>query len=66
MLKTLSPATLTNTVRNETLAIHVFCSSLVEEITSLADAAGRVIVGSRANISGSGQEFLVEDIEPEI
>lgn len=50
MLKTLSPATLKNTVRNETLAIHVGGSSLVKEITPLADPAGRVIVGSSANI----------------
>lgn len=65
ILQTLSPQTLGNITKNGTIAMFVGGGSLLREICRLNYEAGQIMVGSSANITGSGQKFRVEDIEDE-
>ncbi|KKK24696.1 hypothetical protein ARAM_003768 [Aspergillus rambellii] len=66
ILQQLTPATLANTTKNETLGIYIGGSSLLIELGRLNDEAGQLMLGSSANLTGTGQKFRVEDIDPEI
>ncbi|KAL2010904.1 hypothetical protein VTN00DRAFT_3622 [Thermoascus crustaceus] len=49
-----------------TIAIFAGRGSLLTEICRLNDEMSLLMVGSSANVTGSGQKFRVEDIEDEI
>ncbi|CAL5867377.1 uncharacterized protein PFLUO_LOCUS1595 [Penicillium psychrofluorescens] len=66
LLQTLSAETLDRITKNGTIAMFVGGSSLTREICKLNYNAGQLMVGSSANVTGSGQKFRVEDIEDEI
>lgn len=66
LLQNLSPETLSNITKNGTIGMFVGGSSLARELCRLNYKAGQLMVGSSANVSGSGQKFRVEDIEDEI
>lgn len=66
ILTRLTPTTLANTTRDGTIAIFVGGGSLLTEICRLNDEMSLLMVGSSANVTGSGQKFRVEDIEDEI
>lgn len=66
ILQQLTPATMANTTQNDTLAIYVGGSSLLMELGRLNDEAGQLMLGSSANLTGTGQKFRVEDVDPEI
>ncbi|KAL5361679.1 DHBP synthase RibB-like alpha/beta domain-containing protein [Aspergillus floccosus] len=66
LIRKLSPETLTSITKNGTLAMFVGGSSLTREICRLNYEAGQIMVGSSANVTGTGQKFRVEDIEDEI
>ncbi|OJJ35902.1 hypothetical protein ASPWEDRAFT_41136 [Aspergillus wentii DTO 134E9] len=66
VLQTFSPQTLANVSKNGTIAMFVGGGSLLREICRLNYEAGQLMVGSSANLTGSGQKFRVEDIEDEI
>ena len=58
--------TQTNVTKAGRLAMHVGGGSFLKELTRLSYESGRLMVGSSANLTGSGQKFRVEDIEDEI
>ncbi|RAH80123.1 hypothetical protein BO86DRAFT_420251 [Aspergillus japonicus CBS 114.51] len=66
LLQQLTPATLANTTKNDTLAIYLGRGSLLVELGRLNDEAGQLMLGSSANLTGTGQKFRVEDIDQEI
>ncbi|KAJ5818971.1 hypothetical protein N7474_004562 [Penicillium riverlandense] len=66
LLQMLSPETLAKVTKNGTIAMFVGGGSLLREVCRLNYNAGRLMVGSSANMTGSGQKFRVEDIEEEI
>ncbi|CAK7221748.1 hypothetical protein SBRCBS47491_004633 [Sporothrix bragantina] len=62
-----SPATLANVTKEDgTMAVYVGGSALLRELGRLSDAAGVLLLGSSANVSGSGQKFSIETMDPEI
>jgi tRNA A37 threonylcarbamoyladenosine synthetase subunit TsaC/SUA5/YrdC len=65
-LKRLSPQTMERITRNNTIGIALSVSQLLRELGRLNDEDGQLMVGSSANISGQGQKYRVEDIEPEV
>ncbi|KAJ9143312.1 DHBP synthase RibB-like alpha/beta domain [Pleurostoma richardsiae] len=65
-LQQLSPATLANATKNGTLGIYVGGGSLLAELGRLNDESGQLMLGSSANLTGTGQKFRLEDIDPEI
>lgn len=66
ILQQLTPATLANTTKNGTLGIYIGGGSLLAELGRLNDEAGQLMLGSSANLTGTGQKFRVEDIDQEI
>ncbi|CAK7216521.1 hypothetical protein SCUCBS95973_002827 [Sporothrix curviconia] len=66
-LQQLSPATLANVTKPDgTMAVFVGGSTLMHELGRLCDAAGVLLLGSSANVTGSGQKFSIETMNPEI
>ena len=63
ILQQLTPATMANTTKNNTLAIYIGGSSLMMELNRLNDEAGQLMLGSSANLTGTGQKFRVEDVD---
>jgi tRNA A37 threonylcarbamoyladenosine synthetase subunit TsaC/SUA5/YrdC len=57
---------LDNITKNGTIAMAIGGGPLLSEICRLSYEAGQLLVGTSANVSGSGQKFRVEDIEDEI
>ena len=55
-----------NVTKDGRLAMHVGGGSFLNELTRLNYEAGQLMIGSSANLTGSGQKFRVEDIEDEI
>lgn len=66
ILQQLTPGTMANTTNNGTLGIYVGKSSLLMELGRLNDEAGQLMLGSSANLTGTGQKFRVEDVDPEL
>lgn len=66
IIKRLSPTTLRHSSVDGTLAMLVNGGKLQDEISSLATHEGLPILGSSANLTGSGTKVMVEDIETEI
>ncbi|KAJ6096016.1 hypothetical protein N7486_006762 [Penicillium sp. IBT 16267x] len=66
ILQQLTPATMANTTKNGTLGIYIGRSSLLMELGRLNDEAGQLMLGSSANLTGTGQKFRVEDVDSEI
>ncbi|KAE8373947.1 hypothetical protein BDV26DRAFT_300661 [Aspergillus bertholletiae] len=66
LLHSLSAETLEKATKDGSMAIHVGGGSLLLEVVRLHHEAGKLVVGSSANVTGGGQKFRVEDIEEEI
>lgn len=65
-LKRLSDETIARVTKGDTLGIALPEGPFLREIGRLNDEDGQLMVGSSANLTGQGQKFRVEDIEPEI
>ncbi|KAF4452090.1 hypothetical protein F53441_5022 [Fusarium austroafricanum] len=52
--------------KNGTLGIAIGEGPFSRELARLNDENGLIMIGSSANLTGQGQKFRVEDIEPEI
>ncbi|CAK7216533.1 hypothetical protein SCUCBS95973_002834 [Sporothrix curviconia] len=65
-LQHLSAATLANATKNGTLGIYLGGSALLRELGRINDEAGQVMLGSSANITGTGQSFRLEDVDVQI
>ncbi|KAI1176583.1 DHBP synthase RibB-like alpha/beta domain-containing protein [Nemania sp. FL0916] len=65
-IKALSPSTLDRATKGGTLGIGVVEGKFMRELAKLCDEEGLLMVGSSANLTGRGQKFRVEDIEPEV
>lgn len=52
--------------KNGTLGLAIGEGPFLRELGRLNDAAGQIMIGSSANLSGQGQKFQVQDIEPEV
>ncbi|KIH92430.1 hypothetical protein SPBR_03212 [Sporothrix brasiliensis 5110] len=67
VLSHLSEATLANVTKPDgTVAMYLGGSALLLELGRISDAAGVLLLGSSANITGTGQKFRLEDMDPEI
>ncbi|KAF7550233.1 hypothetical protein G7Z17_g5841 [Cylindrodendrum hubeiense] len=66
VLQQLTPATLANTIKDRTLGIFIGGGSLLAELGRLNDEVGQLVLGSSANLTGTGQKFRIEDIDQEI
>lgn len=64
--KAFTADTLDRTTKNGTMAMYVGGSAFLTELNRLNWEAGQLMVGSSANLTGSGQKFRVEDIEDEV
>ncbi len=62
----LTPATLDRATKGDTLGIGIAECPFLRELGRLNDEDGQLMVGSSANLTGRGQKYLVEDIEPEV
>ncbi|KAI0481920.1 DHBP synthase RibB-like alpha/beta domain-containing protein [Xylariaceae sp. FL0804] len=62
----LGEAALDRSTVGDTLGVAISEGAFMRELGRLCDAEGRLVVGSSANLSGEGQKFRVEDIEPEV
>ncbi|KAI0531953.1 hypothetical protein GGR58DRAFT_207699 [Xylaria digitata] len=62
----LSPATLDRATKGDTLGIGIVENEFLRELTKLNDEDGQLMIGSSANLTGRGQKFRVQDIEPEV
>ncbi|KAJ2987216.1 hypothetical protein NUW58_g4628 [Xylaria curta] len=62
----LSAATLDLATNEDTLGIGIVESPFLRELTRLNDEDGQLMIGSSANLTGRGQKFRVQDIEPEV
>ena len=52
--------------KNGTVAMVIGESEFQRELARLVEEHGLIMVGSSANLSGHGQKFSVQDIEPEV
>lgn len=67
VLQHLTPATLANVTKEDgTVAMYLGNSALLLELGRISDAAGELLLGSSANITGTGQKFRLEDMDAEI
>ncbi|KAF7550931.1 hypothetical protein G7Z17_g5357 [Cylindrodendrum hubeiense] len=66
IIQRLSSVTLEKTTKDGTLGIYIGGGSLLAELGRLNDEIGEIVVGSSANLTGTGQRFRVDDIDPEI
>ncbi|KAI1199281.1 DHBP synthase RibB-like alpha/beta domain-containing protein [Nemania serpens] len=62
----LTPENLARVTRRGTLGINMGESPFMRELGRLNDEDGQLLVGSSANITGTGQKLRVEDIEPKV
>ncbi|KAI3331985.1 hypothetical protein HD806DRAFT_176195 [Xylariaceae sp. AK1471] len=62
----LTPENLARVTKNGTLGINIGESQFLRELGRLNDEDGQLMVGSSANITGTGQKLRVEDIEPKV
>ncbi|PYH69087.1 uncharacterized protein BO88DRAFT_41791 [Aspergillus vadensis CBS 113365] len=66
IIQKLGPELLSRCTHDGTLSMLVNGGPFQEELIRLCHAAGLPLLGSSANISGSGMKVRIEDIEPEI
>ncbi|PYH61073.1 uncharacterized protein BO96DRAFT_429728 [Aspergillus niger CBS 101883] len=66
IIQKLGPELLSRCTHDGTLSMLVNGGPLQDELIRLCHAAGLPLLGSSANISGSGMKVRLEDIEPEI
>lgn len=52
--------------KNGTLGIAICEGPFQRELGRLNEEAGQIMIGSSANLTGQGQKFQVQDIEPEV
>ncbi|KAI3318894.1 hypothetical protein HD806DRAFT_511243 [Xylariaceae sp. AK1471] len=62
----LTPENFVRVTRNGTLAMNIGESPFLRELGRLNDEDGQLMMGSSANITGTGQKLRVEDIEPKV
>ena len=65
-LRQLSDETLRRSTKGDTMGIAIPEGPFLTELGRLNDEDGQLMVGSSANLTGQGQKFRVEDIEPEV
>lgn len=65
-LQRLSAQTLQRVTRGDTLGVAILEGPFGRELGRLNDEDGQLMIGSSANLTGSGQKFRVEDIEEEV
>jgi tRNA A37 threonylcarbamoyladenosine synthetase subunit TsaC/SUA5/YrdC len=58
--------TLAKITRNGTLGMFVGGSPILKEIVQLVLEQGKLVLGSSANLTGTGQKFRIEDIQDEV
>lgn len=63
MIKRLGDDVLAKHTKNGTLAMFVGGPPLLQSVVDLVAAEGRLVLGSSANLTGSGQKFMLEDVE---
>ncbi|EAW10801.1 uncharacterized protein ACLA_052740 [Aspergillus clavatus NRRL 1] len=66
LLRNLDAETLSQSTVGHTVAMLVNGGPFQEELVRLATAAGKLVLGSSANISGQGTKAVVEEIEEEV
>jgi tRNA A37 threonylcarbamoyladenosine synthetase subunit TsaC/SUA5/YrdC len=62
----LDAETLAKHTKSGTLGMFVGGPPLLREIVSLVLSKGRLVLGSSANLTGTGQKFRLEDVEDEV
>ncbi|KAI0455286.1 hypothetical protein F5B21DRAFT_211678 [Xylaria acuta] len=62
----LTPENLARITKGDTLGMNIGESPFLRELGHLNDEDGQLMVGSSANITGTGQKLRVEDIEPSV
>ncbi len=66
MIKRLEPEVLARTTKEGTIAMLMNAGPLLDAIGQLSFEAGRLLIGSSANLSLQGTKFRASDIEPEV
>jgi tRNA A37 threonylcarbamoyladenosine synthetase subunit TsaC/SUA5/YrdC len=68
LLAALDAPTLARITRGDTLGVAIVApeTPFLHRLCELCDGAGVLLVGSSANLSGSGNKYRVSDIEPEL
>ncbi|KAI0409862.1 hypothetical protein F4802DRAFT_4800 [Xylaria palmicola] len=62
----LTPENLGRVTKNDTVGMNIGESPFLRELGHLNDEAGQLMIGSSANITGTGQKLRIEDLEPQI
>ena len=66
MLKSLEPEVLERTSKEKTIAMLLNAGPLLDAMAQLSFEAGRLVIGSSANLSLQGTKFRATDIEQEV
>ena len=66
VLRDLTGTFLAGSTANGTINLFVNAGALANELSRQAHAVNQIILGSSANITGTGQKFRVEDVQPEV
>lgn len=66
LLKNLSADMLKGSTANGTINLYFNAGIFPAELCKLARAANQIILGSSANLTGTGQRFRVSDVQPEV
>ena len=66
MLKSLEPEVLERTSKEGTIAMLLNAGPLLDAMAQLSFEAGRLVIGSSANLSLQGTKFRASDIEQEV
>ena len=66
MLKSLEPEVLERTSKEGTIAMLLNAGPLLDAMAQLSFEAGRLVIGSSANLSLQGAKFRASDIEQEV
>ena len=66
LLKSLDPEVLERTSKEKTIAMLLNAGPLLDAMAQLSFEAGKLVIGSSANLSLQGTKFRATDIEPEV
>ncbi len=66
MLKSLEPEVLERTSKSGTIAMLLNAGPLLDAMAQLSFEAGKLVIGSSANLSLQGTKFRADDIEQEV
>ncbi|KAI1359762.1 DHBP synthase RibB-like alpha/beta domain-containing protein [Xylaria arbuscula] len=66
LLKHLDPENLKRVTKDKTIGINIGESPFMRELGRLNDEAGQLMVGSSANLTGTGQKLRVQDLEEQV